>query len=112
MVAIEKSKPIILKIILKKPKVGDKEKVEIETSEVDINLRQGSNIYRYNIIDDFIQILANIFFENLVEIEQYREKLRQYIDSVEKKKVNKVKNITAEEKPIYKSYMKLGQHQL
>jgi len=39
MVAIEKSKPIILKIILKKPKVGDKEKVEIETSEVDINLR-------------------------------------------------------------------------
>ncbi len=53
LIVIEKSKPIILKIILKKPKVEDKEKVKIEISEVDVNLRQESNIYRYNIIDDF-----------------------------------------------------------
>ena len=87
LIVIEKSKPIILKIILKKPKVEDKEKVKIEISEVDVNLRQESNIYRYNIIDDFKQISANIFFGDLVEIKQYRDKFKQYIKSVERRKI-------------------------
>jgi len=39
LIAIEKSKPITSKIILKKSKVGNKEKVETETLEVEINLR-------------------------------------------------------------------------
>ena len=53
MIVIKKDKPIISKTILKKPRVGDKEKVKTETLEIDINLRQGSSIYRYNIIDNF-----------------------------------------------------------
>ena len=98
MIVIKKDKPIISKTILKKPRVGDKEKVKTETLEIDINLRQGSSIYRYNIIDNFKQILANIFFEDLVKIEQYREKLRQYINSIDKRKANKVKSIIIEKK--------------
>ena len=107
MLEIEKNKPITPKMILKKPKVGDKEKVKTETLEIEINLRQESSIYRYDIIDDFRQIPANIFFGNLVEIKQYRDKLKQYIDSVKKRKTNKVKSLMAEEKPIYRSYIKL-----
>ncbi len=101
MLEVEKTKPIILKTILKKPKVRDKVKVKTETLEVKVNLRWKSNIYRYDIIDDFRWIPTNIFFRDLVEIKQYRDKLKQYIDSVEKKKTNKIKSITAKKKPIY-----------
>ncbi len=45
MIEVEESKLIIPKIILKKPKVRDKEKVETEISKVNVNLRWGSNIY-------------------------------------------------------------------
>ena len=45
MLEVEESKPITSKIILKKPKVRDKEKVETEISKVNVNLRWGSNIY-------------------------------------------------------------------
>jgi len=38
MLEVEESKTITPKIILKKPKVGDKVKVEIKTSEVKVNL--------------------------------------------------------------------------
>ena len=107
MIEAEKSKPITPKTILKKSKVGDKAEIETETLEVKVNLRWGSNIYRYDIIDDFRWTPANIFFGNLVEIEQYRDKLKQYIDSVEKRKASEVKSLTAEEKPIYRSYVKL-----
>ena len=108
MIEVEKNKPITSKMILKKPKKEDREEVETETLEVEVNLRWRASIYRYDIIDDFKQILANIFFRNLVEIEQYKEKLRQYIDLVEKRKINEVKNVIAKEKPIYRSYVKLG----
>ncbi len=37
MVVIEKSKSITSKIILKKPKAGNKEKVKTKTSEMDVN---------------------------------------------------------------------------
>jgi len=101
MLEVEKSKPIIPKMILKKSKVGDKEEIETETSEVEVNLRRGSSIYRYDIINDFKWIPANIFFRDLVEIKQYRDKLKQYIDSIKKRKVNEVKSLIAEEKLIY-----------
>ena len=68
---------------------------------MDVNFRQESNIYRYDIIDNFRQIPTNIFFRDLVEIEQYRNKLKQYIDLVEKRKANEVKSLTTEEKLIY-----------
>jgi len=71
MVVIEKNKSIISKIILKKPKVGNKVKVKIKTSEVEVNFRWGFNIYRYDIIDNIRWILANIFFEDLIKIKQY-----------------------------------------
>ncbi len=110
IVTVEKSKPINSKMILKKLKV--EEEVKTEILEMDINLRWEFSIYRYDIIDDFRQILTNIFFGDLIEIEQYRKKLKQYIKSVEKRKANKIKSIMAEEKPIYQSYVKLGWHQL
>ncbi len=53
MVEVEKSKPITLKTILKRPKRENKEKVKVKTSEIEVNFRQGSNIYRYDIVDDF-----------------------------------------------------------
>ncbi len=53
MIEIEKNKPITSKMILKKPKVGDKKEVETEISEVEVNLKQRFSIYRYDIIDDF-----------------------------------------------------------
>jgi len=64
-----------------------------------VNLRQESNIYRYDIIDDFKWISANIFFEDLIEIKQYWKKLKQYIDSIDKRKANKIKSVIIEEKP-------------
>ncbi len=108
MLEVEKSKPIIPKMILKKSKVGDKEEIETETSEVEVNLRRGSSIYRYDIINDFKWIPANIFFRDLVEIKQYRDKFKQYIKSVERRKINEVKNVITEKKPIYRFYIKLG----
>jgi len=53
MLEVEENKPIIPKMILKKPKVEDKVEDEIETSKVEVNLRRESSIYRYNIINDF-----------------------------------------------------------
>ncbi len=53
MIEVEKSKSITSKTFLKKSKIGNKEKVETETSKVEVNLRQKSSIYRYDIINDF-----------------------------------------------------------
>ena len=46
MIEVEESKSITSKIILKKFKIGNKEEVETETSEVNVNLRRGSKIGR------------------------------------------------------------------
>jgi len=43
-----------------------------------------------------------------MEIKQYREKLKQYIKLINKRKANEVKNAIIEEKLIYQSYIKLG----
>ncbi len=53
MLEVEENKPIISKMILKKPMKGNKEEVKTEASEVEVNLRWGSSIYRYDIINDF-----------------------------------------------------------
>ncbi len=53
MIEVEKNKPITSKMILKKPKKEDREEVETETLEVEVNLRWRASIYRYDIIDDF-----------------------------------------------------------
>ncbi len=66
MVAVDKIKFVISKIILKRSK-----KVKIKILKVKVNLRRRSNIYRYNIINNIRQILANIFFENLIEFKLY-----------------------------------------
>ena len=42
-----------------------------------------------------------------MKIEQYQEKLKQYIELVDKRKANEVKSIIVKEKPIYRSYIKL-----
>jgi len=39
MLEVEEDKPMTSKPILKKPKVGDKVEVEVETSKVKVNLR-------------------------------------------------------------------------
>ena len=59
MLEVEESKPIISKMILKKSKVGDKAKVETETSEVKVNFWRGFSIYRYNISDRF-QLISSL----------------------------------------------------
>jgi len=42
-----------------------------------------------------------------MEIKQYKEKLRQYIKLINKRKANEIKNAIIEEKPIYQFYIKL-----
>ncbi len=53
----------------------NKAKVKIKILKIKINLKRKSNIYKYNIIDDIRWILVNIFFKNLIKIEQYKKKL-------------------------------------
>src|SRR6266542_1465857 len=55
---------------------------------------------------------TNIFFRDLVQLPKYRESLQQYLAVVERKNQRKVKNVTLEEKPVYRSYVKLGRHSL
>ncbi len=112
MITVESIKLIISKSILKRSKVKNKEKIKTKTSEIKINLKKKSNIYRYDIINDIRWIPTNIFFEDLIEIEQYQRKLWQYLDLVKKQKTNKVKSMIIEKKPIYRSYVKLGKYQL
>ncbi len=43
-------KPITSKAILKRPNL---ETIEKDQEEADVNLRRGSNLYQYNVVDDF-----------------------------------------------------------
>ena len=47
----QKAKPIMPKVILKRPNLETIEE-DLE-GEADVNLRKGSNPYQYNIVDDF-----------------------------------------------------------
>ena len=90
------------KLILKKPEEADNQ----------VNLRRDSNPYQYDIVNDFRWTPSNTFFRDLVQIPKYRESLQQYLAAVERKSQREVKNTTLEEKPVYRSYVKLGRHSL
>ncbi len=46
----QEAKPIMPKAILKRPNLKT---IEEDPEEADVNLRRGSNLYQYNVIDDF-----------------------------------------------------------
>ncbi len=66
----QEAKPIIPKVILKKPNL---ETIEEDPEEVDINFRRDSNPYQYNVVDDFYQTSTNMFFGDLMKISPYWE---------------------------------------
>ena len=78
----QKAKPIIPKAILKQPSL---ETIEEDLEEAEVNLRRGSNLYQYNVIDDFYWTPTNMFFENLMKIGLYRESMQQYLTAIERK---------------------------
>ena len=77
-----------------------------------VNLRRDSNPYQYDIVNDFRWTPSNTFFRDLVQIPKYRESLQQYLIAVEQKNQREVKNTILKEKPVYRSYVKLGRHSL
>ena len=72
------------KVILKRPNLETIE--EDSKKEADINLRRGSNLYQYNVVDDFRWIPTNMFFGDLIKIGLYKESMQQYLAAVERKK--------------------------
>ena len=105
----QEAKLIMPKAILKKPNL---ETIEEDQEEADVNLRRGSNLYQYNIINDFRWTLTNMFFGDLMKIGPYRESMQQYLVVVERKEQRSVKVIQVEEKPVYRSYVKLGRNSI
>src|SRR6266540_2352344 len=105
----QEAKPIIPKAILKKPNLKT---IEENQEEAEVNLRRGLNPYQYNVVDDFKWIPTNIFFEDLMNIESYRESMQQYLAAIERKEQRSVKVIQVEEKPVYRSYVRLGRNSI
>ena len=68
----QEAKPIMPKVILKRPNL---ETIEEDQKEANVNLRRGSNPYQYNVVDDFRWTLTNIFFRDLMKIGSYRESI-------------------------------------
>src|SRR6266511_3014671 len=85
---------------------------EESDEESQVNLRRDSNPYQYDVVNDFRWTPTNTFFEDLVQIPKYRESLQQYLAAIERKNQREVKHTTLEEKPVYRSYVKLGRHSL
>ncbi len=86
--------------------------VEEDLEEADINLRRGSNLYQYNVVDNFRMGLTNMFFGDLIRIEPYRESIQQYLAAVERKEQKSVKATQVEEKPVYRSYVRLERNSI
>ena len=105
----QKAKPITLKAILKRSNL---EIIEEDPEEADVNLRRGSNPYQYNVIDDFRWTPINMFFENLMKIGPYRKSMQQYLAAVERKEQRSVKATQVKEKPVYRSYVRLGRNSI
>ena len=76
------AKSIMLKAILKRPNLKI---IEEDQEEADVNLRRGSNLYQYNVVDDFRWISTNMFFGDLMKIGPYRESMQQYLAAIERK---------------------------
>ena len=53
-----------------------------------------------------------MFFEDLMKIGLYRESMQQYLAVVERKEQRSVKVIQIEEKPVYRSYIRLGRNSI
>src|SRR6266540_179117 len=105
----QEAKPITSKAILKKPNL---ETIKKDQEKAKINLRRGSNPYQYNVVDDFRWIPTNIFFRDLMKIGPYRESMQQYLAAVERKEQRSVKVAQVEEKPVYRSYVRLGRNSI
>ncbi len=86
--------------------------MEEDQKEADVNLRRGSNLYQYNVVDDFKWIPTNMFFGDLMKIGPYRESMQQYLAAVERKEQRSVKAAQIEEKPVYRSYIRLGRNSI
>src|SRR6266542_4007519 len=105
----QEAKLIMSKAILKRPNL---ETIEEDQKEADVNLRRGSNPYQYNVIDDFRWTPTNMFFGDLMEVKPYRESMQQYLAAVERKEQRSVKAAQVEEKPVYRSYVRLERNSI
>src|SRR6266498_2348775 len=104
----QEAKPVMPKAILKRPNL---ETIE-EDQKAEVNLRRGSNSYQYNVVDDFRWTPTNTFFRDLMKIGLYRESIQQYLAVVERKEQRSVKAAQVEEKPVYRSYVRLGRNSI
>src|SRR6266545_3907021 len=86
--------------------------IEEEQEEAEVNLRRGSNPYQYNVVDDFRWTPTNMFFGDLMKVGSYRESMQQYLAALEKKEQRNVKVTQIEEKPVYRSYVRLGRNSI
>ena len=105
----QEAKLITLKVILKRPNLKT---IKEDQKEADVNLRRGSNLYQYNVVDDFKWILTNMFFRDLMKIGSYRKSMQQYLVAVERKEQRSVKVTQVEEKPVYRSYVRLERNSI
>src|SRR6266511_342438 len=105
----QEAKPITPKAILKRPNL---ETIEEDPEGADVNLRRGSNSYQYNLVDDFRWTPTNMFFEDLMKVGLYRESMQQYLAAVERKEQRSVKAAQVEEKPVYRSYVRLERNSI
>src|SRR6266540_173993 len=53
-----------------------------------------------------------MFFGDLMKIGLYRESMQQYLAAVEKKEQRSIKATQVEEKPVYRSYVRLGRNSI
>ena len=72
----QKAKLVIPKTILKKSNLKI---IKEDLEEADVNLKRDSNSYQYNVIDDFRQMLINLFFGDFMKIDPYHELMQQYL---------------------------------
>src|SRR6266545_8183131 len=105
----QEAKPITPKAILKKSNL---ETIREDEEEAEVNLRRGSNPYQYNVVDDFRWTLTNMFFGDLMKVGPYRESMQQYIAAIERKEQRSVKAAQIEEKPVYRSYVRLERNSI
>ncbi len=53
-----------------------------------------------------------MFFGNLMKVGPYRKSMQQYLVVVERKEQRNVKAAQVEEKPVYRSYVRLGRNSI
>ncbi len=53
-----------------------------------------------------------MFFGDLMKVGLYRESMQQYLAAIERKEQRSVKATQVEEKPVYRSYVRLGRNSI